>query len=462
MFNGAKSIHLIGIGGYGMSALAKLLLEMGYQVSGSDLTPSDITRHLTEMGAEIFFGHSEEHVEGRDLFVYSTAIPAENTELQAARRQGTVLHRSELLAEFLNSHKGIAVSGAHGKTTTTTMLAQIMETARLDPTALIGGEIKSFSGTAKLGKSEYLIAEADESDESFARYQPWIAVITNIEPDHLEHYDGDFSRLLKGYGRFLHNVYPEGFAIVPEGDEWFKQIRHHGRCQILTFGYEGGDYAARNQKLLPRGSEFSLYRRDEHLADIRLAVPGRHNVLNATAAAAVALELGVSVEAVVTALGKFQAAKRRFQVLADGDILIVDDYAHHPTEVKATLEAARRAGSGRVIAIFQPHRYTRTQYFMDEFATAFNDADIVILDEIYAASEKPLPGISSARLAEAMAAQHEGVVLQISGFEKIVAHVQEQCQPGDLIITMGAGDIWKVSHELAKNWHCGLQGNKTH
>jgi len=443
-------VHLIGIGGYGMSALAKLLLEMGYSVSGSDLAPSDITRHLEELGAEISIGHNAGNVRGRDVVIYSTAIPEENDELRAGKEAGKVLHRSELLAEFINYGIGIAVTGAHGKTTTTTMLARIMERGGLDPTALIGGEVQDFSGTARLGKSNYVVAEADESDQSFSRYRPMYAVITNIEADHLEHYNGSFSELLEGYGNFAANIKAEGLLIIPREDKWIGEILPRSRCRKITFGIGSGDYRAENPILNALGSKFNLFRGAENLGLVSLNVPGMHNILNAVAAAAMALELGVEIAALQEALATFEGAKRRFQILAQQPFMVIDDYAHHPTEIKATLDTAKSIDGGRVVAIFQPHRYTRTRYFMEDFANSFAAADVVLIDDIYAASEQPLPGISAEALAEITAAYHHGQVQHLSGGEAIINWVKKHWRSGDIVLTMGAGDISRVGGELAQ------------
>ena len=442
-------VHLIGIGGYGMSALAKLLLEMGYSVSGSDLAPSDITRHLEELGAEISIGHHAGNVRGRDVVIYSTAIPEENDELRAGKEVGKVLHRSELLAEFINSGIGIAVTGAHGKTTTTTMLARIMERGGLDPTALIGGEIQDFSGTARLGKSNYVVAEADESDQSFSRYRPRYAVITNIEADHLEHYNGSFLELLEGYGIFAANIHAEGLLIIPKEDKWIGEILSRSRCRKITFGIGSGDYRADNLTLNALGSQFLLFRGRENLGEVSLNVPGRHNILNALAAAAMALELGVGIAALKEALATFEGAKRRFQILAKHPFMVIDDYAHHPTEIKATLDTAKSIDGGRVVAIFQPHRYTRTKYFMEDFANSFAAADVVLIDDIFAASEQPLPDISAEALAKKTAACHHGLVQYLSGRKAIINWVKHHWRPGDIFLTMGAGDISRVGGELA-------------
>lgn len=443
-------IHLIGIGGYGMSALAKLLLEMGYRVSGSDLAPSDITRHLEELGAEISIGHSVRNVQGRDVIIYSTAIPEENGELKAGKESGKAYHRSELLAEFLNSNWGVAVTGAHGKTTTTTMLALIMERGGLDPTALIGGEVLDYSGTARLGRSRYVVAEADESDQSFSRYRPLYAIITNIEADHLEHYNGSFDQLLEGYGTFSENIKPEGLLVIPEEDKWVKVTSPRANCRIITFGLGGGDYRAEEIHLNSLGSEFQLLKEGEDFGKVRLNVPGKHNIQNALAAAAMAMELGVEFSVLKSALADFRGAKRRFEVLAWQPFMVVDDYAHHPTEIAATLETARSVGADRIVAIFQPHRYTRTKYFLEEFANVFGHADIVLMDDIFPASEQPLPAVSSRVLAEKTAARHRGQVEYLPGKDAIIRWVKSNWRPGDMFLTMGAGDISKTGAELAQ------------
>lgn len=453
-------VHLIGIGGYGMSALAKLLLEMGHTVSGSDIVPSDITRHLEEMGAEIFIGHHAKNVLGKDIVVYSTAIPSENGELQAGKEAGKAFHRSELLADFINSNVGIAITGAHGKTTTTTMLARIMDQGGMDPTAIIGGEVKEFSGTARLGHSQYVVAEADESDQSFARYRPRYAIITNIEADHLEHYNGSFTKLLEGYGVFIANISAQGLLAAPAEDHWVDGLLPRARCSVVTFGFDKGNYRAQKIQAYKQGSEFSLFCNQTELGKIYLNMPGRHNIINGLGAAAIALELGVGFTTVKKALASFQGAKRRFEILAHQPFMVVDDYAHHPTEIRATLETAKGIGGARVIAVFQPHRYTRTKYFLQEFATAFKDADIVIIDDIFAASEQPLAGISGQFLAEMVAANHQGLVKHLPGRQAIISWVDENWRPGDIYMVMGAGDIFKVGEELALFFQPSLAGKE--
>ncbi|MDW7650683.1 MAG: UDP-N-acetylmuramate--L-alanine ligase [Bacillota bacterium] len=450
MLKDIKRIHFIGIGGYGMSALALVLLDLGYEVSGSDEKQSAITEKLAAEGAVVHQGHSAEYVTGAGLVVYSTAIPEDNAELRAAKDAGMMLwHRSELLAHFVNGRFGIAIAGTHGKTTTTSMVAKVLTKGRLDPTAFIGGILSDFGGNARIGKTEYVVAEADESDNSFLRYRPALAVVTNIEQDHMEHYKGDFDLLLDGYRRFLQNIKPEGTAVLFAEDPYLDTMIPTQIKKLITYGIHKGDFCARRVRTEGWGSRFTVTQRGEELGEIRLYVPGEHNVQNALAAVAVGLELGVSFADVREGLGEFRGADRRFQFLLEKDgIIVVDDYAHHPTEVKVTLKAARANKPKRIIVVFQPHRYTRTQFFLDEFADSFSEADKVFLHKIYAASEAPMPGVSSAELAERV--RTRGVdARQFDDAEEIVENVLNMARPGDLIITMGAGDITELGHTLA-------------
>jgi UDP-N-acetylmuramate--alanine ligase len=445
-----KRIHFIGIGGYGMSALARVLLDLGFVVSGSDQKESKITDKLVREGAKFHQGHHAAYVEGADLVIYSTAIPADNPELVAAKASGAQLwHRSELLAHFVNGRFGIAIAGTHGKTTTTSMVAKVMDTANLDPTAFIGGVLGDFDGNARIGKSEYVVAEADESDNSFFRYRPRMAVVTNVEADHMEHYKGDFGLLLDGYRRFLQNIRSDGYAILFADDNHLATMIPDQVKKVITYGREKGDYRAINLHTEGWGTRFTVLCQEQELGDIQLYVPGAHNVENALAAVAVGLELGVPFDTIRTGLGEFRGADRRFQFLLEQDgILVVDDYAHHPTEVKVTLSAARSNHPQRIIAIFQPHRYTRTQYFLEEFADSFRDADKVFLHRIYAASETPMPGVSASALADRIRARGTDVE-QLDSAEEIVEKVLSMARPGDLILTMGAGDVTELGHIIA-------------
>ncbi|MBS3900183.1 MAG: UDP-N-acetylmuramate--L-alanine ligase [Dethiobacter sp.] len=450
MLKDIKRVHFIGIGGYGMSALARVLLDLGYFVSGSDQKQSKITDKLAQEGAVIHLYHDAKHLNGAEMVVYSTAIPADNPELLAAQTSGVHLwHRSELLAKFVNERFGITIAGTHGKTTTTSMVAKVMAKGELDPTAFIGGVLKDFAGNSRIGKSEYVVAEADESDNSFLRYRPRMAVVTNVEADHMEHYQGDFKLLLASYRNFLGNISSDGCAILFADDKYLGDMLPTHLRKIITYGLQEGDYRAINLEPKGWGTSFTVLYHNQPIGEILLQVPGGHNVANALAAVAVGRELGLPFDTIQAGLSEFRGADRRFQLLLEQDgILVVDDYAHHPTEVKVTLKAARSNNSKRVIAIFQPHRYTRTQYFLEDFAESFNDADKVFLQKIYAASENPLPGISSATLAEKICC-HGVDAEQVDDASLIVEKVLGIVRPGDLILTMGAGDVTELGHTIA-------------
>ncbi len=450
-------IHFIGIGGYGMSALAQVMLKLGYQVTGSDIKESAITRRLAEQGADVKLGHHPANLGSCEMIVFSTAISAENPELmEAHRRNLPVWHRSELLASLLNDHYGIAVAGTHGKTTTTTMIALLLEQGGLDPTAIVGGVVASFNGNARVGKSRYLVAEACESDHSFLRYYPRIALITNMEPDHLEHYGGDFNRLREAYVDFLKHLHPKGCAVLCADDPYLRELKPRLDREIVTYGLEGpdqagADYTGRRITTTGRGSTFVLYREEEPITgEIALQVPGKHNVSNAVGALVVAARLGLDLQQCAGALKDFYGAGRRFEVIGEiNGITIVDDYAHHPTEVRVTLEAARDGGR-RIISIFQPHRYTRTAYFFEEFSHAFEGADLVLLHRIYPAGEEPINGISAAALADRILQVKGGPVHSSDSMEELENLVLELARPGDIILVMGAGDISQLAYSLLK------------
>ena len=450
MLKELKKVHFIGIGGYGMSALARVLLNLNFTVSGSDLQRSEITESLALLGANIHYGHSAGHVAEAELVVYSTAIPADNPELEEARRRVLpVWHRSELLASFLNEQYGLAVAGAHGKTTTTSMLALVLTHAGLDPTVFIGGVLADFEGNARHGRSEYLVAEACESDRSFLRYRPSMAIVTNVEADHLEHYGGDFNRLLTAYRKFLANIKPGGSAVLCADDRYLPGMKPAHLDSVITYGLQApADFHATGLRAQGWTGAFTVLQHGRPLGEITLSVPGEHNVANALAVVAGASLLGIPFAVIKEALEMFRGAKRRFQFLLQGRFTVVDDYAHHPTEVQATLKAARAGHPGRVLAVFQPHRYNRTGLFMEEFARSFTNADLVFLHKIYAAGETPLPGVTSAELARRMRAAGTEVI-QTDDKEDLISRVMQEAKTGDLIISMGAGDITKIGHIIA-------------
>lgn len=450
-----EHIHFIGIGGYGMSAIARVLLEMGYKITGSDMAEQNLTQKLVEGGARIHYGHKAEYVEGADTVVYSTALPEDNVERVEAQRLGIpTLHRSQMLARLLNERKGIAVAGAHGKTTTSSMTALAMEECGTDPTYIIGGEIVGFGTNAKAGKSEFVVAEADESDGTFLQYHPYISIVTNIEADHLENYEGSFEKIKEAYVQFLNQTREEGCAIVCADDENLRELMPQLTCKLVTYGMgEDADYRISDIDLGDRRSSFTVSSEGRELGRVNLFVPGKYNVYNATAALIACIKSGIPFEQAAEGLSKFNGAKRRFQVLVDtAGVLVVDDYAHHPTEIEATLRAAKSTGK-RIVAVFQPQRYTRTFFLLDAFSRAFQDADEAIIVDIYSpAGEQPIEGVNSAVLTDLIKQNSNSNTRYLATKEEVLEDLTGRIGDGDLVITMGAGDIWKVSHSFAEEW----------
>jgi UDP-N-acetylmuramate--alanine ligase len=451
----AQKVHFIAIGGYGMSGLAMVLLQQGVRVSGSDVQASERTRQLMEAGAEVHIGaHDAAYIEGADLVIYSTQVPESNPELAAARAKGIrVWHRSELLAHFLNQPGAIALAGTHGKTTTTSMTALLLEQGGLDPTVLVGGELKVIGGTGKAGKGP-VVAEADESDRSFLRYHPTITVVTNMEPEHLEHWNGSFEEIKKGFRQYLSQVVPGGLAILWGDDANLRQIGEElqGPAVVFYGEGEGNEWRAVNIRSAGTGVAYDVWKGGQCLGTIELPVPGRHNALNSLAALIVGDRVGLSFETMQAAFRQFGNAKRRFQIWAEvNDIVVVDDYAHHPTEVRATLAAAKERPGRRVVAVFQPQRYSRTHWLMKEFTEAFDDADELILTPIYSPpGEEPIPGVSSESLAAGIERQTGRPVKVMAHKQEILQYLLQTVRAGDTVLTMGAGDIWTVAKALAE------------
>jgi len=450
----AEHVHFIGIGGYGMSAIALVMLEMGYRITGSDVASSELTEKLAAKGARIHIGHHPDHVQGADLVVYSTALPADNVERLEAERLGIpTIHRSSMLARLLNERTGITIAGAHGKTTTSSMIALVMDACGADPTYIIGGEVVNLGTNAKAGKGDFVVAEADESDGSFLHYRPAIAVVTNIEADHLENYDGDFNKLKDAYVSYLNNVRPTGVAIVGQDDANIRAILPRVKdTRIVTFGIDAdADYRAIDIQLGDRSAAFTVLHEGRALGEIKLAVPGKHNVYNALVTVIVCLQAGLSFAQIAQSIATFRGAKRRFHVLGEvKDMLIVDDYAHHPTEIQATIQAARATGK-RIIAVFQPQRYTRTYFLLDEFSRSFAGADEVVITDIYSpAGEQRIEGVTSRKLVEMIASNSNPNVSYVPTKEEVLSHLADRLSPGDLVLTMGAGDIWKIAERLAR------------
>jgi UDP-N-acetylmuramate--alanine ligase len=450
-----EHVHFIGIGGYGMSAIARVMLDMGYHVTGSDVARKELTEKLQKKGAHVFIGHQKENISGADLVVYSTDIPKENVELTAAQEYSIpLIHRSKMLARLLNEKKGVAVAGAHGKTTTTSMISLVMEKTGVDPTYIIGGEIMDIGSNARAGKGDFVVAEADESDGTFLEYFPQIAVVTNIEPDHLENYGGDFENLKKAYRQFLSQVKDEGTAIVCIDDNYVQDMlaEQKERISLITYGIkQDADYTAENIEPGDRTISFDVVYKGARLGRMKLSVPGMHNVYNALGTTAVCIEAGLSFEEIAVAITSFRGAKRRFQVIGEvNDVLVVDDYAHHPTEIEATLEAARSTNR-RIVAIFQPQRYTRTFFLLDAFSRAFTEADEVMITDIYSPANDPeIEGVSAERLVELIKENSNANASYAASKEIVLEHLLKVVKPGDLVITMGAGDIWKVAEQLVE------------
>jgi len=447
-----KSYHFIGIGGIGMSAVAKILLARGKEVHGSDVARSRQVEQLEAMGANIGIGHSAKNIEGTDVVVVSSAISINNPEVKAAIRRGIpILHRSEMLAMLMKESKGIAISGTHGKTTTTSMVSLMMERAGLDPTILIGGELEQLQSNAKAGSGDYLVAEADESDGSLVRLSPHIAIVTNIEADHMDFYS-DISEIRNTFSKFVQRLPEKGLAVFCTDDPNVKMISRQYHGKKITYGlHNGAEIKAVDMNFTDMGSSFTVIRRGLEIGAFRLNVPGMHNIYNCLAAIAVGLDLGIDLDIVRDSFLEFKGAKRRFQVLSNsGNMTVVDDYAHHPTEIMATLSAARKIhGKGRIISIFQPHRYSRTKYFFDLYGQSFFNADTVIVTDVYSAGEKPIPRISGQMIADSLKRYGHQEVTYIPTIEEVSKHVMKMANSEDFVITLGAGDVWKVAHDLS-------------
>jgi len=445
-----KNIHFIGIGGAGMSALAFVLAKRGFKVTGSDLQKGHMAQELVKAGAQIFIGHDAKHVDTVDAVVVSTAIHPDNPELIAAQiRNIRILHRSDVLADLLNQATGIAIAGAHGKTTTSAMMAVIMTEAGCDPTIAIGGEVASLHGNARNGASDYVVAEADESDGSFLKFNPFLAIITNIENDHLDHY-GTEENIYLAFKQFVSQLKPGGKAVLCMDNPKVRRLAGETNREFITYGSDpSNDYSASNVIFSVEGTRYQVSCKGQLLAQVRLNVPGMHNVLNSLGAFAAAHSQGVPVPAIVEALAGFTGVKRRFETKGKlHGIWVVDDYAHHPTEIAVTLKAARQTGAKRVVCVFQPHRYTRTKILHDQFCQCFRDCDELILTHIYAASEEPIPGISGEQLAKDVHAATGQHAIYFEDFDKVENYLRRNAAAGDLIMTVGAGDVHVIGEAL--------------
>jgi UDP-N-acetylmuramate--alanine ligase len=453
MYGKIRKIHFIGIGGIGMSGIAEVLLNLGYQVSGSDLRETEITRRLDGLGGEIVYGHQPENVREVDVVVTSTAVKGDNPEvLEAHRRLIPVIPRAEMLAELMRMKFGIAVAGTHGKTTTTSMVATILSHAGIDPTAVIGGRLDSLGSNAKLGQGKFLVAEADESDGSFLHLSPTIAVVTNIDADHLDFYSG-LDEIKEVFVDFINKVPFYGTAVLCLDDPNIQGIVPQVKKRFVTYGLAGqADFRATDIEHREDRTTFSVHHHDSRLGSLTLRMPGRHNVLNALAAVAVAVELDIPFAAIAEGMQDFGGVQRRFQVKYDEDgIMVVDDYGHHPAEIKATLAAARSGWDRRVVAVFQPHRFSRTRALFEDFLTAFYQADHVVVMDVYSAGEEPIPGVSSEALAAGIGEHGHKDVLHIAERDAVAAHLMSVVREGDIVITLGAGNVWQVGEQLIRH-----------
>ena len=445
MYGRTRRIHFIGIGGAGMSGLAEVLLTMGYQVTGSDLKRSDVTERLAQLGGRVFEGHAASNIEGAQVVVVSSAVRADNVELQAARAAGMpVIARAEMLAELMRMKYGIAVGGSHGKTTTTSMIAAVLARGGLDPTVVVGGRLRALGTNARLGHGPFLVAEADESDGSFLRLAPAVTVITNVDREHLDHY-GTLEEVRQAFVYFANRVPFYGATVLCADDPQIMTLLPRITKRHLLYGTgEDADLMARDVTLVPHGSRFLVEMHGRMLGEVTLHVPGMHNVLNALAAVAVGLEAEVGFAHIAEALAGFAGVGRRFETRGEAaGVRVVDDYAHHPTEIAATLAAARELGE-HVYVIFQPHRYTRTAQLAAEFGGAFGDATRVWTLDIYPAGETPLEGVTADRIVEhahAQGATHVG----FSAAGQAVEEVVRAARPGDIVLTLGAGDVWRLA-----------------
>jgi UDP-N-acetylmuramate--alanine ligase len=464
MFKRYQQIHFVGIGGSGMSGIAEILLNLGYRVSGSDRRRNEAIERLEQLGAKVFIGHEPGHVQGAHVVVYSSAVSRDNIEVQVARQRAIpVIPRAEMLAELMRLKYGVAVAGTHGKTTTTSMIGAVLSEGRLDPTIVVGGRVTSLGSNARLGQGEYLVAEADESDGSFLKLAPTIAVITTVDAEHLDHY-GTLDAIREAFVTFVNKVPFYGVAVLCLDQPNVQLLIPRIDKRIITYGLESGaDLVARRLHLSGLTSRFEVFQRGTSLGECTLQVPGRHNVLNALAAIGVALDLEIPFVTVQKALAGFAGVQRRFQVRGQaGSITVVDDYGHHPVEIRATLAAAKAGFDRRVVVVFQPHRYTRTLHLREEFLTAFNQADVLIVMDIYPAGEPPIPGVTAADLADAIRAHgHRDVTYLGRDRARIIDHVIDISRPGDLIVTLGAGDVSQLGPELLLRLETGALGGRT-
>jgi UDP-N-acetylmuramate--alanine ligase len=451
MFRKTQHIHFVGIGGAGMSGIAELLINFGYNVSGSDNAVSETTDRLSRLGAKISIGHDAKNLNDAEVLVISAAIDKNNVEVVEARTQKIpVIPRAEMLAELMRLKYGIAIGGTHGKTTTTSMVSAVLAGGNLDPTSVIGGKLKSMDTGAKLGKGDFLVAEADESDGSFLKLSPTIAVVTSLDNDHLEFYRS-MKETKSAFLKFINHIPFYGVSILCLDDENIQALIPEIEKRFITYGLKGqADYSAKNIQMSEEITSYSVDYHGKNLGKINIKMPGIHNVLNSLAAVAVGLELDIPFESIARSQSEFSGIERRFQIKSTKkDVLVVDDYGHHPTEIKTTLKTLREIyKEKRIIVVFQPHRYSRTQLLLNDFFTSFYDANLLIIASIYAAGEKPIEGIKSSLISEGVKNHGQKNVLLLEDKQEIVDYLLHNTKANDVILTLGAGDIWKVGNEF--------------
>src|SRR5919109_692035 len=453
MFRKAERIHFVGIGGIGMSGIAEVLLNLGYMVSGSDLYESDATRRLRSLGAQVFVGHEEGNLSAHpSVVVISTAVKYSNPDLlEARRRQIPVLPRAEMLAELMRMKYGVAVAGSHGKTTTTSLIAAVLSAAGLDPTMVIGGCVHMLGTNAKMGQGEFLVAEADESDSSFLLLSPTIAVVTNIDREHMDFHQ-TMERLNESFLTFINKIPFYGLAVLCLDNAQVRALLPKVRKRFATYGLSSdADFSAQDLQLKPAGVEFAVLHHGQPLGHLRLHLPGRHSATNALAAVTIGYELEIPFSLIAEALDGFTGIHRRFEIKGEPQgILVIDDYGHHPAEIEATIEAIRDSWKRSLTVIFQPHRFSRTRDLFEEFLTAFEGVDRLVLTDIYAAGEDPIPGVTSEALYRALKRKGHMEVELIADKNQIVEQVAKKLNPGDVVLTLGAGDIYKVGEALVE------------
>jgi len=444
-------VHFVGIGGIGMSGIAELLLNLGYRVSGSDLQASDITQRLQQLGGTVFRGHAEEHIRSADVVVVSSAVGDDNPEVLAARQAAIpVIPRAEMLAELMRLKYSVAIAGAHGKTTTTSMVASVLAHGGLDPTVVIGGKLRSIGSNAVLGQGDFIVAEADESDGSFLKFSPAIAVVTNIDREHLDFYP-DLEAIKDVFVSFIDRIPFYGVAVLCLDNESIQDLIPRIKKRYTTYGMSSqADFQIREVKFEKRRSRFSVYRQGRLLGRITLNLPGMHNVYNATAGIAVGMELEIPFESIRRALETLEGVQRRLEIKGEvNGVTVVDDYGHHPTEIKTTLEALANCWPDRrKVVVFQPHRYTRTRALFDDFTRSFYQSDVLLVLPIYAAGEKKIKEVSGRRLCEGIKAHGHREVFCARSLQQAAGYLKKKVKPGDVLLTLGAGDVWKVGMQL--------------